>query len=57
MGGMTISFNLLETQFSIITKYVHSIIQFLFLNPFKLPFQRYAEASSVEEYMRLNGLS
>ena len=57
MGGMTISFNLLETRFSIITKYVHSLIQFLLLNPFTLPFQRYAEASSAEEYMHLNNLS
>ena len=62
MGGMTISFNLLETQFLIIIRYASLVDAVLALTALQSNFiyslnQRYAEPSDLEVYMRLNNLS
>jgi len=57
------SFNPLETQFSIITRYVPAyLLPALARKPIQPNFiysliQRYADPSDVREYMRLNNLS
>jgi len=63
MGGTTGSFNPLETQFSIITRYVPEyLLRALTRKPIQPNFiysliQRYAKPSDVRKYMRLHGLS
>ena len=62
MGGMTTLFNLLEMQFSVITRYVPQyLLPQCFAKPIELNSvyslnQRYAKPSDVEEYMRRNNL-
>ena len=61
-GGMIISFNPLETQFSIIIRYAPCLVyEVLLLTAFQSNSiyslnQRYTEPSDVEEYMRINHL-
>jgi len=58
MGGMIISFNLLEMQFLIIIRYV-PLLTLIPIQPYFIYYlnQRYAEPSDLEEYIRVNNLS